>query len=537
MRMKPQRSKSGISRRDSLKLSGLALGGLVGGGLSRSGTRPVGAADDPGDPAQRYTYFQQLPEFEPGTPLEDNEMRITFMGSGFPPPRRAQAEMSLFVEVGPWIEGTKDPNHPNNPVYGRATDSFLFDCGAGVSTNYAAMRIPFSRMDKIFLSHLHGDHVNDVGHVYWMGPSVDRKSPLYVWGPGPSGVKSPRPPRRLYDDGTRAFCQHLREALRWATESFSFQTTSYEGYDAPTREGWVVPDKRGPVSDDPPADGYALIPIELDWTKYGKREGDNLAYYNPKTGVKITHFPVIHTRKGAIGYKLEWNGLSMIYTSDTKPEKHCIRQANNGGRGIDVFIHEMILPADVLTMKTMRITDPGDVDATLWQLSLDAARTVQNSSHTTQGAYGYLLSQIEKAPRLAVATHFTVSDDAILGFKDEAYMGALESVRSHVPDITWDPDGVIPNDGLHHITWSTDLMVLRIFPDTIRVERGVVSDYTFQPYPGALYPDQNPPKYDDGDPSTLYGNAYAQIDTTEAIVSTEEGGDDDGNPTYRKDGY
>ena len=101
--------------------------------------------------------------------------------------------------------------------------------------------------------------------------------------------------------------------------------------------GWVVPDRRGPVPDDPPYDAYALVPIELNWTKYGKTPGDNIAYYNPATRVKITHFPVIHCRKGSVGYKLEWNGLSMIYTGDTKPEYHSVQQA----AGVNVFIHEM----------------------------------------------------------------------------------------------------------------------------------------------------------------------------------------------------
>ncbi len=101
-----------------------------------------------------------------------------------------------------------------------------------------------------------------------------------------------------------------------------------------------MPDTRGPVGDDPPTDGYALIPIELDWTKYGEKSGDNIAYHNPTTGVTITHFPVIHNRKGSIGYKLEWNGLSMLYSSDTKPETHSINQ----GKGEAVFIHGMILP-------------------------------------------------------------------------------------------------------------------------------------------------------------------------------------------------
>ena len=37
----------------------------------------------------------------------------------------------------------------------------------------------------------------------------------------------------------------------------------------------------------------------------------------------------------------------MMYTSDTKPEKVCVRQAS-GGKPIDVFIHEMIVPPDDL---------------------------------------------------------------------------------------------------------------------------------------------------------------------------------------------
>jgi len=56
-----------------------------------------------------------------------------------------------------------------------------------VTTNYSAMGISFGRMSKIFLNHLHGDHMGDLAHIYCFGPAFDRKSPLYVWGSGPSG--------------------------------------------------------------------------------------------------------------------------------------------------------------------------------------------------------------------------------------------------------------------------------------------------------------------------------------------------------------
>lgn len=509
MKKKWSGSHSGFSRRDFFKVSGVALGGLAMGGLknhdlARAATAqpPVGSASDS---TQQYSYFENLPEFHPGEPLDPNEMRITFLGSSDPPPRLAQSMMSIFVEVGN-ARG--------------ASDQFIFDCGSGVVGRYNAAKITFARMDKIFLTHLHGDHMSDLTHIYCFGPSVDRKSPLYVWGPGPSRVKSPMPPRRLYHDGTRSYCEHLRAALRWHTESFSFQPTSYASYRPPTRKSWGLPCDPVPVGDDAPNDGFALVPIELDWTKYGRTPGDNVAYDNRASGVRITHFPVIHTRKGAIGYKLEWNGLSMIYTGDTKPEYRSIEQAKNGGKGVDVFIHEMVVPADVWALKTLGINDPSEVPPALWEAALNASLQVQNSSHTPQGAFGYLLTQIEPRPRLAVATHFPVEDDTV--------DSALQSVRNHCPDIVQGiPGGVPAPQG--NITWSFDFTVINVSADRIRERKAVVSPFTFGGRP-LQYPDVNTPKYHTAD-GTM--DPYAQIDLSTEVPAY----DSDGNMNYDPNGY
>lgn len=540
--MKPSDRKpsNGINRRDALKYSWLALGGLVcGGALIGPRSAKANAQETcpevscypvlPAD-TQRYSYFNSLDEFHPNLnrKLDPDEMRITFMGSMFPPPRRAQQEMSIFVEVG-W------DNDRNKPL-----DQFVFDCGSGVSTNYMAMGIGYGRMDKIFLNHLHADHMGDVGHIYCFGPSADRKSPLYVWGPGPSGVKSPRPPRRLYDDGTKAFCKNLREAMRWHTESFSFQATSYVDYEVPTRKDWGLPHDPVPVGDDPPKDAYALVPIELDWRKYGKVPGDNIAYRNSTSGVKITHFPVIHCRKGSIGYKLEWTipgtstVLSMIYSSDTRPETHCVDQAINGGAGVDVLIHEMIVPPEIYAMKTVRLPEPLEGPGPDWWKALvDDITRVQNSSHTQQGAFGFLLSKIDPLPRLTVATHFPVADDTVAC--------AIESVRKHVPDILWAEQ----YDQSHNITWSFDLMVIRVKPTSIKQLRGVVSDFGWSAVP-QVEGELDTPKYwtykvdengnivydEDGNPIKV-GDPRAQLDPSTEILATNE----DGSVNYCDNGY
>ena len=487
-------------------------------GLGATGTAAVPmfyrvvARDPMYDPAETYTYYyRNLPLFDPLTPLSNNEMRITFMGSMIPlPVRRAQAEMSIFVEVG-WS------NDPSDTVYGgRAVDQFVFDMGAGASANFAAAKVGYRRMDKVFINHLHGDHMSDLVHTYCFGPSSDRKSPLYVWGSGPTGLESPAGSGITYDDGTSNFCAHLREALRWHSESFSFQNTAYSNYVPPTKESWGLPHDPVPVGNDSTNDAYALVPIELDWTQVG-----GLAYSNAATGVKITHFPVIHARRGSMGYKVDWQtpegtNLSMIYTSDTKPETNCIEQAKNGGQGVDVFIHEMVVPPEVWAYKNMGLDGPieeGQPGYSNFVATVQGLTTVQNSSHTPQGAFGYILSQLIAAdvqPRLTVATHFPVADDTV--------GSAFDSVKAHCPDVEMGKD----------LVWSFDLMVLRVFPDRIEQRRADVSDYAFTP-PVQMPVGMIPPKYNDG---AGHGDPYYQIDTNAAIPAVAGG-----VTNYRVDGY
>lgn len=504
-----------ITRREALKLSGLALGGLVvGGTLIGPGLGKALANEDcecPEGPGctwgdsvktQQYSYLQKLDPFYPVDTantkttiptLGENEMRITFMGSSVPPnSRRVQQMMSVFVEVG-WDADKQMPQ-----------DNFVFDCGSGVWANYNAMNVSLGRMDKVFLTHLHGDHMSDLTHIYCFGPGADRKSPLFVWGNKNSGVKCPN--GAYYDDGVKAFCRHLRKACRWHTESQSFIQTSYSGYEPPTRESWGLPHKPKPVADDRNNDGYAMIPIELDWTKYGKKTDDNVAYNNAKTGVKITHFPVIHTRKGSIGYKLEWTSpsgkvLSMIYTGDTKPEYHSVAQASNNGKGVDVFIHEMSLPAEVWTFKGMNLTEPPP-DSPAWENNVEFTKMVQNSSHSPQGAFGYLLSLISPRPRLTVACHFPVDD--------ETTGCALESVQAHFPNETVYQGNDAPKNAVR-MTWAFDRLVMTVSGDKIIEQMGEVSDFS-NPAKTNLpcaQEDLNPARYHDKDGK---GDPYAQID-------------------------
>ena len=244
--------------------------------------------------------------------------------------------------------------------------------------------------------------------------------------------------------------------MRWQSEGFCFQSTGLnadaQGALNPTtlKDQWGLPHAPEPVRDpragfpgcerysapdyvDDFNDGYAVVPIELDYKTVAGQ-----AYFNKSTGLKISHYPVVHTRAGSIGFKVEWNDLSMLYSSDTKPEWNSVRL----GDGVDVYIHEMAVPPEIWAMKIQGLSQPGEGPE--WQAMLDWTKRVQDSSHTTPGAFGYMLSQMNQLPRLVVPTHFITADDTV--------NCALESIRAHVPGI-----GRLGEK----IAWSYDLMVLK----------------------------------------------------------------------------
>jgi len=336
-----------------------------------------------------------------------------------------------------------------------------------------------------------------------------------------------------YNDGVSNMCFHLREALRWQTESQAFQSSAYTSYPTPAeiQAAWNLPILPLPAGDDPYQDANALIPIELDFIKSGqgfRADGvtrDNVAYMNTNTFATVSHYPVIHNRKGSMGYKLEWTPpgatkpLTMLYASDTKPETNSIHQAINGGEGVDVYIHEMILAQEALVLKAAGYAEPltnaYPEYALTWSNSIYNAWLVMESSHTSQGAFGYMLSQISPRPRLTVATHFPTSDDTVAC--------ALRSVQAHCPDIKKAGDQLV---------WSFDLMGLRVFPDKILQRRAVVNDFAFSTPTSVDYStvQMYAPKYHT---TTGEWDPYIQLDQSALIPATNY----DGTINYRGDGY
>ena len=60
---------------------------------------------------------------------------------------------------------------------------FLIDCGEGCQMQMARFKVPFSRLDNIFISHLHGDHVFGLFGLISTLDMIGRLSPLHIYAP------------------------------------------------------------------------------------------------------------------------------------------------------------------------------------------------------------------------------------------------------------------------------------------------------------------------------------------------------------------
>ncbi len=324
--------------------------------------------------------------------LAANEMRITVVGSGNPPVRRGQASTSLLVQLG-------------------NGDNFIIDSGGGTVPALWSLRIPLATLDKLFVTHLHLDHIGGILNL-WDSMGWARNTPLHVWGASGSTPEL----------GVAAFVDNITKAGAWHTRS-----------------------KTGIVA----SGGMKMVAHEFDSQQFTPENPLALVYN--ENGVKIYAFPVDHILIGAVGYRLEWDGLSMAYTGDSIPTTFEAEQA----KGVDVFLHELFIDAPTFSEKN--------------NMPLKIAENVIDE-HTPADMLGRVFS-IAK-PRLGVGTHYFTNEYTV----DSAFAGITSTYNGPV---------VI----------AQDLMVINVTPEQI-VTRMAKTDLLSWAAPAPRVKGQKPPKPD-----------------------------------------
>ena len=378
-----------LSRRDMLKSAGV---GAVAVGVTAATAAPAEAQVGPstmpknpygGRPAGGISlppYFKPTPSvtgaranyFPLTETLGPDEMRVSFVGSNPWPPRLGQAATAIMVELG---NGNR----------------FFFDFGSGCLHNIVAMQVPAQLINDIFITHLHVDHYADIPYLY----------PFRAWSGGYAPLRIHGPSGRTPELGTKAMIAGMKDMLRWHLEAFDMF---------------------------PIGQGYEIEVNEFDW-----KDENGICY--DKDGVTVRHWRRSHAKDGASAYRLDWNGLSFVWTGDGRPDKLTTKYA----KGCDIFVTESG-GADLAALNFLKYGLP----PTLYNFTID-------THHTTHYAVGKMIAEVN--PRIGMVTHFQDDEDVIAE--------TIAGVRTH-----W--------NGLFQL--GVDVAVVNITKDAVWYRKAVLPD-------------------------------------------------------------
>lgn len=209
------------------------------------------------------------------TALPDG-LHVYLCGTGGPMPDPARAGPCLAVLAG--------------------ERGFVFDAGSGSMRVLARMGFPLQRLERVYLTHLHSDHIDGLGELMlqaWVGGGRDTPLPIA----GPVGVS----------EVVEGFNRAYRIDSRFRTAHHGVGVANPAGF------GGVAEEIAAPAPS-----GQIVF------------EDDDLSIM----AVPVTHAPVDH----AFGFVVRYRDRAVAISGDTTYNDSFIAAAS----GVDVLIHEAL---------------------------------------------------------------------------------------------------------------------------------------------------------------------------------------------------
>lgn len=176
------------------------------------------------------------------------------------------------------------------------THQFVFDAGSGASRNIGKMGFSQGRVDAIFLTHFHSDHIDGLGELMlqrWVGGSNKVPVPVY----GPPGVETV----------LAGFMQAYGQDQHYRVAHHGDATVPASGFGGTAKPFVARADQHTVVYQD---GGIEIAAFEVD------------------------HAPV----HPAVGYRISYKGRSVVLSGDTKKSAAVLREA----QGVDLLVHEAL---------------------------------------------------------------------------------------------------------------------------------------------------------------------------------------------------
>ena len=216
-------------------------------------------------------------------------MKVVLLGTGWPMPDPERGNMSQVVMID--------------------EEPLLFDCGERTSTNLMRSGINPLRINNLFITHHHWDHISDYGYLCISTWNFGRKEPFRVFGP--KGTKEMSD--ALFNQAYTLDTSFIKEIL---LDSIPKHITNRPN-----------PELQLDVKDID--DGYVL---------------DNGSW--KVTARLVEHLPGVP----CFGFRIDSKYGSVAISGDTNPCEAIISLAKN----VDVLVHECAFPDEVLQDRSMQ---------------------------------------------------------------------------------------------------------------------------------------------------------------------------------------
>ncbi len=182
---------------------------------------------------------------------------------------------------------------------------FIFDVGDGVVQKAENMGLPLDKLDAIFITHWHSDHMIDLPSLISRSWLLGRSTELHLYGP----------------DGTDTLNQAINQFLH------------IENKHRVVHHGDHIMD----------VSKARAIAHEFKNVQGGKE-----IIYN-QDGITITAFDVDHAPiEPAVGYAIEYNGKKVVISGDTKKNDLVLEMSKDA----DLLLHEIILNSLFVQMES-----------------------------------------------------------------------------------------------------------------------------------------------------------------------------------------